>query len=269
MVFKCSAPGCRQGYNNSNKDSDVSFHRFPQKDSIILARWLEAIPRDTHILSLYYYTFVDLLDYRDHVDELLITLDAYGIVMGITRSFDLTSFMILLSHVEDWKAVLRLYNAAHEMIHVHSDVAFPRLGNIILEYDNPLKKLSEEFGPHSQTLTTALLSLAGIYPRRNLSVEKWRSAKMLSLVSNPGQLLNPSNTDTIPYKYLSLELIEKWIIFDFPCAALIVQVVNKKKRGKSRKIIFDKELPEFESYRKTREDLTTIDKLDMALTELC
>ncbi|QQP57747.1 Uncharacterized protein FKW44_002835, partial [Caligus rogercresseyi] len=36
--------------------------------------------------SLYYYTFVDLLDYRDHVGELLTTLDACGIVMDITRN---------------------------------------------------------------------------------------------------------------------------------------------------------------------------------------
>ena len=45
-------------------------------------------------------------------------------------------------------------------------------------------------------------------------------------------------------------------------------MVNKKKREKTpKKIEFEK--PGFESYRKTREDLTTMDKLHMALTELC
>ena len=65
---------------------------------------------------------------------------------------------------------------------------------MIVDYDPPLKKLSEEFVPHSKTLTQALLSLGSIYPRRNLSAEQWRSAQMLSLVSNPGQLLNPAHT---------------------------------------------------------------------------
>merc|ERR1719507_2628080 len=52
------------------------------------------------------------------------------------------------------------------------------------------------------------------------------------------------------------------------CAPMIAQVVNKKKREKTpKKIEFEK--PGFESYRKTREDLTTMDKLHMALTELC
>jgi NCK-associated protein 1 len=38
---------------------------------------------------------------------------------------------------------------------------------------------------------------------------------MLSLVSNSNQLLNPASTDTIPCEYLSLEMIERWIIFGF------------------------------------------------------
>ena len=44
------------------------------------------------------------------------------------------------------------------------------------------------------------------------------------------------------------------------CAPLIAQVVNKKKREKAPKK-FEFEKPGFESYRKTREDLTTMDKV--------
>ena len=90
-----------------------------------------------------------------------------------------------------------------------------RLGQLIVEYDPPLKKLSEEFVPHSRVLTRALMSLGSIYPRRNLSAEQWRSAQMLSLVSNPNQLLNPAHTETIPCEYLSLVTMERWIIFGF------------------------------------------------------
>lgn len=46
--------------------------------------------------------------------------------------------------------------------------------------------------------------------------------------------------------------------------------MNKKKREKPlKKIAIHPERPGTESYRKTREDLTTMDKLHMALTELC
>ena len=177
-------------------------------------------------LSLYYYTFADLLDFRDNVSELLTTIDACGIFLDITVNFDLTKLyldvvslyirlMILLSRVDDRKAVLGLFNAAHEIIHGACDPAFPRLGQMIVEYDPPLKKLAEEFVPHTRTLTRALLSLGAIYPRRNLSAEQWRSAQMLSLTANPGQLLNPAHTDTIPCEYLSLATIEHWIVFGF------------------------------------------------------
>lgn len=38
-------------------------------------------------LSLYYYTFVDLLDLKDHVSELLTVMDA----LGMSESLDIVS----------------------------------------------------------------------------------------------------------------------------------------------------------------------------------
>jgi len=61
--------------------------------------------------------------------------------------------------------------------HYHSDVSFPRLGQMIMDYDPPLKKLGEEFTPHSKLLVSALLSLQQVYLRRNLTAEKWRYRK--------------------------------------------------------------------------------------------
>ncbi|KFM78035.1 Nck-associated protein 1, partial [Stegodyphus mimosarum] len=177
-------------------------------------------------LSLYYYTFVDLLDFKDHVCELLTTMDACQLQLDITTSFDLTknyldlivtymSLMILLSRVEDRKSVLGLFNTAHEMTHGHSDSSFPRLGQLIMDYDPPLKKLSEEFIPHSKLLFQALMSLQQVFPRRNLTVEDWRKSQMLSLIASPSQMLNPAQTETMPCEYLSLDIMERWIIFGF------------------------------------------------------
>uniref|UniRef100_T1JIM6 Membrane-associated protein Hem n=1 Tax=Strigamia maritima TaxID=126957 RepID=T1JIM6_STRMM len=210
-------------------------------------------------LSLYYYTFVDLLDFKDHVSELLTIMDACQIYFDIvscfdyeqrrddveTTCFDLTkgyldlvvtyvTLMILLSRVEDRKAVLGLFNAAHEngartknnLSISRSDSSFPRLGQMVVDYDPPMKKLAEEFVPHSNVniirciaslllLFMALNSLHNVFPRRNLSAEQWRSAQMLSLVSNPSQMLNPAQTETMPCECLSLDVMERWIIFGF------------------------------------------------------
>jgi NCK-associated protein 1 len=60
------------------------------------------------------------------------------------------------------------------MIVYDSDQSFHRLGQLIMDYDPPVKKLSDEFVPHAKLLVTALRSLCPIYGNRNLSAEKWR-----------------------------------------------------------------------------------------------
>ncbi|KAF5295542.1 hypothetical protein FQR65_LT10405 [Abscondita terminalis] len=175
-------------------------------------------------LSLYYYTFVDLLDFKNCVCEFLTCLDAWQVHLDISINFELTknyldlvvtyvSLMILLSRVDDRKAVLGLFNAAHEMLHGQHDSSFPRLGSMIMDYDIPVKKLSEEFVTHSKLLQGALLSLYPIFPVRNVSADQWRNELKLSLVGNPGQLLKPVISERISCEYLSLESMERWVIF--------------------------------------------------------
>lgn len=53
------------------------------------------------------------------------------------------------------------------------------------------------------------------------------------------------------------------------CAKILSIAANRKKKDKSKKHMEDIRKPGDESYRKTREELTTMDKLHMALTELC
>ncbi|KAJ8688113.1 hypothetical protein QAD02_023908 [Eretmocerus hayati] len=191
-------------------------------------------------LSLYYYTFVDLLDFKDNVCELLTAMDACAVYLDITVNFDLTknyldlvitytTLMILLSRVEDRKAVLGLFNAAHEMVHNQSDPSFPRLGQMIMDYDMPLKKLSEEFVPHAKLLKSALISLWPIYPGRNSSADVWRTDQKLSLVGSPGQILKAAATDTMSCETLNLDRVERWIILGF---SLCHGVLNQEQPSK-------------------------------------
>uniref|UniRef100_A0A674DHW0 Nck-associated protein 1 n=1 Tax=Salmo trutta TaxID=8032 RepID=A0A674DHW0_SALTR len=160
----------------------------------------------------------------DHVCELLNTIDACQVFFDITVNFDLTknyldlvvtytNLMMLLSRIEERKAIIGLYNYAHEM--THGSRYYPRLGQMIVDYENPLKKMMEEFVPHGKSLSDALLSLQMVYPRRNLSADQWRNAQLLSLISAPSTMLNPAQSDTMPCEYLSLDAMEKWIVFGF------------------------------------------------------
>lgn len=172
----CGDTKSKPGFlSDKSLESSIKFivKRFPNIDVKGLAAITNIKAEVIKSLSLYYYTFVDLLDFKDHVCELLTTMDACQIHLDLTVNFELTrnyldlvttyvSLMILLSRVEDRKAVLGLFNAAYEMQHNSSDASFPRLGQMIIEYDVPIKKLSEEFIPHHRLLSSALISLTKV-----------------------------------------------------------------------------------------------------------
>ncbi|KAL4225584.1 Nck-associated protein 1 [Mactra antiquata] len=175
-------------------------------------------------LSLYYYTFVDIMDFKDHVADLLTTIDACQVYLDITMNFDLcknyldlvttyVSIMILVSKVDDRKTVLALYNVAHEYLHGSGDPSFPRLGQMIIDYENPMKKMSEEFVPHSRVLVPAILSLHDIYSKKTLPAEQMRAMQVLSLLAEPQKISTVPATTTIQCEYLSQDTLERWIIF--------------------------------------------------------
>ncbi|XP_029287413.1 LOW QUALITY PROTEIN: nck-associated protein 1-like [Cottoperca gobio] len=174
----------------------------------------------------YYDSFLDVIEFRDHVYELLNTIDACQCFFDIAINFDFTknyldliitytSVIIVLSRIDDKKALVGMFNCAHEMTNGSSDPSYPRLGQMVVEYEHPWKKLTEEFGPHTRSVTAALLSLSMVYPRRNLPAEQWRSAQLLSLLSAPATMLDPACCDTMACEYLSMEVMERWIIIGF------------------------------------------------------
>lgn len=237
----CGDAKSKPGFlSDKNLESSIKniVRRFPNVDIKSLQAITNIKNEIIKSLSLYYYTFVDLLDFKDNVCELLTTMDACQVHLDLTLNFELTknyldlvvtyvSLMILLSRVEDRKAVLGLFNAAHEMLNNQSDNSFPRLGQLIVDYDMPVKKLAEEFVPHQKLLVSALTSLCMIYPNRNLTADNWRSDQKLSLVGNPGQLLKASQTETMSCEFLSLEVLERWIIFGFMLAHTTLQQNDK------------------------------------------
>lgn len=192
-------------------------------------------------LSNYYYTFVDVMIFRDHASELLTSIDASFVHFDITLNFELTKayfelittyacLFVLISKVDDRKAVLSLFNHAHEMQKGSGEKSFPRLGQMILDYENPFKKLSEEFTPHAQRVGIALTSLNSLYKRRNLGGEQMRQAQLLSLTSMPQQMLSPALSETVPCEYLSLEVMARWVLFACTlCPSQITAVSNAQE----------------------------------------
>nr|XP_018671569.1 nck-associated protein 1 isoform X2 [Ciona intestinalis] len=177
-------------------------------------------------LSLYYHTFVDVLEFKDHFYELLATFDSLSIYLDLTVNYDLTShflelivryasLMILVSRIDDRKAIIGLYDHAHDMIHGKMEKDYARLGQMIVDFENPLKKLVEDFGAHSRSIQNAVMSLLQIYPQRNSGADVWRSSSLFSVIATPAQMLNPAVTDKMQCEYISVESLERWIYFGY------------------------------------------------------
>ena len=102
------------------------------------------------------------------------------------------------------------------MTHGQGDPSFPRLGQMIVDYETPMKKLAEDFVPHSKLIYESLQSLAGVYKQKSSTAEDMRRNLMLNLSSSPNLMLQPPFTDTINCDYLSFEQIERWIVLASP-----------------------------------------------------
>ncbi|XP_012305800.1 nck-associated protein 1-like isoform X4 [Aotus nancymaae] len=229
----CSDPKSKPPFLlEKSMESSVKYinKKFPNIDVRNSTQHLGPVHREKaeiiRFLTNYYQSFVDVMEFRDHVYELLNTIDACQCHFDINLNFDFTrsyldlivtytSVILLLSRIEDRRILIGMYNCAHEMLHGHGDPSFARLGQMVLEYDHPLKKLTEEFGPHTKAVSGALLSLHFLFVRRNQGAEQWRSAQLLSLISTPPAMINPANSDTMACEYLSVEVMERWIIIGF------------------------------------------------------
>ncbi|MCI4395608.1 hypothetical protein PGIGA_G00193990 [Pangasianodon gigas] len=229
----CADPKQRPAFlSDKSMESAIKFinRKFPNIDFRGGSQQLSSVQKQKsailEALSSFYDSFIDVMEFRDHVYEVLNTIDACQCFFNIAVNFDFTknyldliityaSVILLLSRVDDRKALIGMYNCAYELSNGSSDPSFPRLGQMIIEYENHLKKLTEEFGPHTKSVTEALVSLQFVYPRRNLQAEQWRSAQLLSIINTPAAMINSETSDTMACEYLSVEVMERWIILGF------------------------------------------------------
>uniref|UniRef100_A0AAY4EUR6 Nck-associated protein 1 n=1 Tax=Denticeps clupeoides TaxID=299321 RepID=A0AAY4EUR6_9TELE len=195
----CGDPKAKPSYLiDKNLESAVKFivRKFPAVETRNNNQQLAALQKEKSEilknLALYYFTFVDVMEFKV---KFTVNFDLTKNYLDLVVTY--TTLMMLLSRIEERKAIIGLYNYAHEMTHGSSDREYPRLGQMIVDYENPLKRMMEEFVPHGKSLSDALISLQMVYPRRNLSADQWRNAQLLSLISAPSTMLNPAQSDTV------------------------------------------------------------------------
>ncbi|XP_003382558.1 PREDICTED: nck-associated protein 1-like [Amphimedon queenslandica] len=178
------------------------------------------------LLPNHYSTFVDVMEFHDASIEVITSLATVQFNFDIALNFDLTkglldlvtiyaSMMIMLGQIEDRKIICGLYNIAHETTRGAPDASFPRLAQMIVEFEHPIRRMSEEFQPISKIVAQAVLSLYKVFVRRNLPADQMRQQQVLNLSGNPNTFLAPNLSGELPCETLSLESMTKWILFGF------------------------------------------------------
>ena len=105
------------------------------------------------------------------------------------------------------------HTPAHTYTHAHTrDSNFPRLAQMLVDFENPVKKMVEEFIPLAKLILQAVMSLQNIYLKRNVSGDQLRSQGTLSISQNPGTMLNPSSSNELSCEFVSIETMHRWIL---------------------------------------------------------
>ncbi|VDL61930.1 unnamed protein product [Hymenolepis diminuta] len=177
--------------------------------------------------SLLYYNFVDVLEVKDNVLDLLQRISNAGIHLEITLNSDLTylyleltanyfAMMYFLTRIPDLKAILMLFNFLFEQANGKPEPNFARMAERFADTPEAfLKRLLEEFKPFTSVLSVALSSLNDFFVRRTVRAQNWRDSLFLNILAEPSKITHTALSDQLACELLSYEVMERWVVFGF------------------------------------------------------
>ena len=178
-------------------------------------------------LQSHYYALVDVMELKDAVNEVMAALSAAMMGLDISINFGLTAayldlcrnhaaVMLLLSRLPERRLIAGLFNTAYMMVRKTQEPAYPRLGQMLVEYDQPLRRLQADFEPTSKVLACALLSVDRIMATRYLPADGLRKMNVLNMTHRPEKMAQPPTETTNLYtETVSVDRMLHWILFGY------------------------------------------------------
>ncbi|CDQ91256.1 unnamed protein product [Oncorhynchus mykiss] len=235
----CLDPKLRPQYlTDKTMEASVKYinKKFPNIDFRGNSQYLVGIQKHKSevmvAMSSYYDSFIDVMEFRDHVYELLNTIDACQCFFNIAVNFDFTknyleliityiSVIIMLSRVEDKKVLVGMYNCAHEMSNGSrwGQPHCPSLSTLIclfLFISYPLFLIfSSLFLFYFPLLSSPpLFPLPRMSPSADFKGSHWRLCTIVFCVSLCAPWFS-SSCVSMACEYLSLEVMERWILLGY------------------------------------------------------
>eukprot|EP01104_Vermistella_antarctica_P018181 TRINITY_DN6651_c0_g2_i1.p1 TRINITY_DN6651_c0_g2~~TRINITY_DN6651_c0_g2_i1.p1 ORF type:complete len:1159 (+),score=342.64 TRINITY_DN6651_c0_g2_i1:203-3679(+) len=175
-------------------------------------------------LEDYYLLFNDMLEWRG-VADLLFTELAQNVVnfkLGdnsrITYNFMemVTTYVRMhfyLEKITDRKNIVATYAKVYQNIKGSTEPSFQKLGQYIVEYDHPLRRLQADFKPISNTLGSTLICLKEDFAKM-LDVATLRKDGVLSVIHTPAYMSVPVQS-LLVCELSMCDRIHDWIMFTF------------------------------------------------------
>ncbi|KAI6659919.1 Nck-associated protein 1-like [Oopsacas minuta] len=203
---------------------------FPQIDSKhAFVATILAIDQDiVNSLTPLYYTFVDILEFRDETKNLIVSIFSNGMSFHAHLNFDISralfelisdyvSIMIIMGRIEERKVICSVFNHVHDANRGQQEAFYPRLGQMLIEFEHPIRKMSEDFAPCAEQIVISIMTLRNVVYQLKISDPSMlRGLHALSISEAPSYILHPKHVNW-PHNLsiLSLDLITRWILLVF------------------------------------------------------
>ena len=216
-----------KSYEPALKHIKKTFPQIDSKNALVVT--ILAIDQDiVNTLGPLYYTFVDILEFKDATKELIVSVISMGMNFHVHLNFDISralfdliadyvSIMIIMGRIEERKIICSVFNHVHDANRGQQEAFYPRLGQMLIDYDHPVKKMSEDFSPCADKIVISIMTLSNVVNQlKTGDAGMLRSQHTLSISEAPSYILHPKNVNW-PHNLstLSLDLISRWILLAF------------------------------------------------------
>eukprot|EP00033_Pygsuia_biforma_P000857 GCRY01000996.1.p1 GENE.GCRY01000996.1~~GCRY01000996.1.p1 ORF type:complete len:1147 (-),score=394.86 GCRY01000996.1:283-3723(-) len=169
-----------------------------------------------------YATFLDVLDFKDAAFHFLADINSTVVSLKYDQNphlsagymnllVDYIKIHLLLASIIDRKVILSMYARCFFEHHKTTEGNFARLAFFLREYEQPFRRIQEEFQSLSSRVGDVLCSIQMSYMKmRDLSL--MRREGILSIIQEPNLLTAPI-TDAFRLELTQYHQFHEWIIF--------------------------------------------------------
>eukprot|EP00043_Microstomoeca_roanoka_P017868 m.187833 g.187833 ORF g.187833 m.187833 type:complete len:1109 (+) comp16716_c7_seq1:316-3642(+) len=180
----------------------------------------------TNTLHPHYYNLVDAMDFQDRVKEVVASMSACQMRLELHLNYRLTalfldlihtyvSVMLMLFRLDDRRTIAMVFNATYSLMRGSTEASYPRLSQMLIDYDTPMRVLHIPFKPHVTLIATALHSVKAHLDTMYQEAEEYRKSHLLNIANNMAKMADPDHMQDVLGFTTSTDKLIHWLVFGY------------------------------------------------------